>query len=81
MAAAGGVLAATTGRGTTCRHHYRPVTPRRAVSTDRLLAGKEAAAGVELVSSSPGHGVGDGAASPDLLPGSDLESLVNTASR
>jgi len=69
---------AATGRST-CRHHYRAVSPRRAVSSDRLLAGKDAA--VELVASSQGHGggAGDEAASPDLLPGSDLESLVNTS--
>ena len=77
-AGGGGGFAATlasTGRGA-CRHHYRAVSPRRALSTDRLLTGKDVAA--ELAASSHGHG-GDGAASPDLLPGSDLESLVSTS--
>lgn len=65
-----------TGRGR-CRQHERAVSPRRAVSTDRLLAGKDVA--VEVVALQ-GHGAG-GAASPDILPGSDLESLVNASTQ
>lgn len=72
-----GGLAATTGRGR-CRQHYRAVSPRRAVSTDRLLNGKDVA--VDTVTSRGHRNTGGGApASPDLLPGSDLESLVNTS--
>ena len=76
---AGGFAAATmaaSGRAR-CHHHDLAVSPRRAVSTDRLLAGKDVA--VEVVSgASHGHG---GAASPDILPGSDLESLVITSTQ
>jgi len=65
-----------TGRGRCC-HHDRVLSPRRAVSTDRLLAGRDVA--VEAVVSEGHGGGGGGAASPDIVPGSDLESLVNTS--
>jgi len=81
-------MAVATGRGR-CRHHdpERPAassSPRRAVSTDRLLAGKDLAAAAEVVSSRGQGGCGGGggsggAASPDILPGSDLEALVNSS--
>lgn len=66
-----------SGRGRCC-HHDRVVSPRRAVSTDRLLAGKDVA--VE-VAASEAHGGGGGAASPDILPGSDLEASVIGSTR
>jgi len=78
-------LGATYGRAR-CYHHDLVQSPRRAVSTDRLLAvaGRDVSAAMELVapdSQDQGQGGGGpgGAASPDILPGSDLESLVNSA--
>jgi len=79
-----GFAATMAGRGR-CLQHDVGVSPRRAVSTDRLLTGKDLDVGEEM-SASHGHGHGlsgttAAAASPDLLPGSDLESLVNISSQ
>ena len=69
-------MAAATARDK-CRRHDRALSSRRAVSTDRLLAGKDVAA--EVVASE--GNAGGGAASPDILPGSDLESFVNATAQ